>query len=135
MEHIDQYLKASKFNAGGRSNQPFPVIRNMGHGNWYWIDKSLLKVYGKKIGPSAIAVYSVLALYSNAKTQTCYPSHKTIGAIAGMSKKTVSQKIRRLERAGLICRQWQKGQTLYYLLDMRQVTITTARVEENSPDG
>jgi DNA-binding transcriptional ArsR family regulator len=135
MEHIDHYLNASRFHEVGQNDKPFPVIRNMGHGNWYWIDKNILKVYATSLGPSAIAVYNVLALYSNAKTQTCYPSHKTIGKIAGMSKKTVSQKIRYLERAGLICRKWQRGQTLYYLLDVSQATITTTRVEKNPPDG
>ncbi len=135
MEHIDHYLKTSKFNEAGQYDQPAPVIRNMGNGGWYWIDKNILKVYAKSLGPSAIAVYNVLALFSNAKTQACYPSHKTIGRIAGMNKKTVSQKMRHLERAGLICREWQKGQTIYYLLDVRQATITTKEVEEKPPDG
>ena len=135
MEHIEHYLKAGKFNKAGQEDQPAPVIRNMGHGGWYWIDKNILKVHAKSLGPSAITVYNVLALYSNAQTQSCYPSHKTIGRVAGMSKKTVSQKIRRLERAGLIRRKWQKGQPIYYLLDVRQATITAPEVEEKPPDG
>ena len=128
MEHISQYLKAGEVRAT-------PVIRKIGSGGWYWIDKNVMKVYAKSLGPSAIVVYNVLALFSNSKTQSCYPTHRTIGRIAGMSKRTVSQKMRQLESSGLIRREWQKGQSICYLLDIQEAVNHTLSDEITDPGG
>lgn len=130
MKQINRYLGTRENN-----NTPILAIRRMDQGGWYWINKNIMKVYAKQLGASAIAVYNVLAFFSNAKTQACYPSHKTIGEIAGMSKKTVSQKMRQLEKAGLISRKQQNGQTICYLLDARKGQIVLVKGEESSPSG
>lgn len=87
------------------------------NGDWYWISRAVLFSHGRTLKPSGIAVYNVLAAFANAKTQSCYPTHRTIAKIAGMSKRTVSGKLRQLEELNLICRQRQEGLSIYYLIE------------------
>jgi len=70
--------------------------RNLSGGDWYWISRAVLLSHGRALKPSGIAVYNVLASFANSKTQSCYPTHKTIAKIAGTSKRTVSEKIQQL---------------------------------------
>lgn len=100
--------------------------REIWNGNWYWIDRDVLYRYGRSIRASGLAVYNVLASYTNAKTQACFPTHKTIGRIAGMSKRTVSHKMGQLERLGLIRIEKQKGRSICYLLNVRKDTNITS---------
>lgn len=92
-------------------------IRNLTGGDWYWISRAFLLSYGRTIKSSGIAVYNVLASFANSKTQSCFPTHRTIAKIAGTSKRTVSEKIRLLEKLKLIRRERQEGQSIYHLLE------------------
>lgn len=94
--------------------------RNLSGGDWYWISRAVLLSHGRALKPSGIAVYNVLASFANSKTQSCYPTHKTIAKIAGTSKRTVSEKIQQLERLKLIRRERQEGQSIYHLLEYAQ---------------
>lgn len=96
-------------------------IRNLNGGDWYWISRAFLLSYGRALKPSGIAVYNVLASFANSKTQSCFPTHRTIAKIAGTSKRTVSEKIRYLEGLKLIRRERQEGQSIYHLLKCGQV--------------
>lgn len=95
--------------------------RNLNNGDWYWISRAVLISHGRAIKPSGIAVYNVLASFANSKTQSCFPTHRTIAKIAGTSKRTVSEKIRLLEKMQLIRRERQEGQSIYHLLDCGQM--------------
>jgi len=96
-------------------------VRNLSGGDWYWISRAVLLSYGRALKPSGIAVYNVLASFANSKTQGCFPTHRTIAKIASTSKRTVIDKIRLLEKLKLIRRERQEGQSIYYLLECRQV--------------
>ncbi len=97
------------------------VTRNLNGGDWYWISRAVLLTHGRALKPSGIAVYNVLASFANSKTQSCFPTHKTIAKIAGTSKRTVSEKIQQLEKLKLIRRERQEGQSIYQLLEYIQV--------------
>ena len=94
--------------------------RSLNGGDWYWISRAVLLSHGRALKPSGIAVYNVLASFANSKTQSCFPTHRTIAKIAGTSKRTVSEKIRLLEKLKLIRRERQKGQSICYLLECGQ---------------
>ena len=87
------------------------------------------------IKSSGIAVYNVLASFANSKTQSCFPTHKTIAKIAGTSKRTVSEKIRLLDEMKLIRRQRQEGQSIYHLLECRQVKKERPEVQQSHFEG
>ncbi len=91
--------------------------RNLDGGDWYWISRAFLRDYGRTLKSSGIAVYNVLASFANSKTQSCFPTHRTIAKIAGTSKRTVGEKIRQLEELKIIRRERQKRRSIYHLLD------------------
>jgi DNA-binding MarR family transcriptional regulator len=103
--------------------------RDLKRGGWYWISRAFLLSHGRALKPSGIAVYNVLASFANSKTQSCFPTHKTIARIAGTSKRTVSEKIQLLEEMKLIRRERQEGQSIYHLLECRQVKKESPEVQ------
>jgi len=113
MEHISTHLGDRLTETGEKTHS----IRKIASGGWYWISKKILRGHARSLGPAGIAVYNVLAFFANTQTQSCFPSHSTIGKIAGISKRTVGQKLQLLEREGLIRREKQKNQTICYLLE------------------
>lgn len=91
-------------------------IRSIKDGDWYWIDKTILNLYGSKLRPSAIAVYNVLAYFSNSKTQLCFPSQKAVAELVGLSRRTVTRKLKVLKKLGLIKIEKKRGRCIYHLL-------------------
>jgi len=81
------------------------------------MDKAILRSYGRKLKPSGIAVYNGLALFSNSKTQTCFPTQKSLASLTGLSRRTVARKITLLEKSGLISVEKAKGRLIYRLLE------------------
>jgi biotin operon repressor len=75
--------------------------RSMGDGNWYWVNKALLRDHAKDIGALGVAVYSCLASFVDAN-QTCYPTQDQIGEILGYSRPSINKAIKLLEQRGLI---------------------------------
>lgn len=100
---------------------PKPEIRTLKNGGWYWLNRTVLIHHGRKLKPSGIAVYNVLASFANAK-QSCFPTQKTIADVVGVSRRTVMRKIRELNRLGIIRTEKRKGACGYVLLDTCQVT-------------
>lgn len=98
-----------------KSNEPI-IIRSIKDGPWYWINKKLLQDFGKILSPSGIAVYNVLAKYSNSSTQSCFPSQKKIADEIGISRKTVREKIKEIEKLGLLHIKRKRGACIYTLL-------------------
>lgn len=77
-------------------------VRDQRHPGWSWFDDKLVKENGKDLGPTGIAVYMVLCTFADNKTQQCYPSHKTIASILGISRPTVKKYLEKLRDAGWI---------------------------------
>ena len=116
-------IKSSASTAGGRNSienmnyeERENEIRSPSDKNWYWVSKSVLNQYGRILRSSGIAVYSVLASYANSKSQTCFPTQKTIADRIGLSRKTVNRKVRILKDLKLVRVRKTKGRCIYFLL-------------------
>lgn len=79
---------------------PFEVQDRRKRG-YFTIDNVLLDVYGKEIGPFAIAVYAVLARFANSDSE-CWPGYATIAERTGMSTKQVGREITKLAAKQII---------------------------------
>ena len=106
-------------------------IRDFRNGDWYWIDREILRRYGKKLKASGLAIYNILASYANLSTQSCFPSQATMAKIIGISKRTVIRKIKLLKNLGLIRVKKWKGRCVYYLLKPK-VTKKTYRGDKRN---
>ena len=95
---------------------PKNEIRSLQKPGWYWINREVLTVYGKRLKAPGIAVYNVLASYANQKTQTCFPCQRSIAELIGVSRVTVNRKIRQLREFGLLNVEKMKSHCLYSLL-------------------
>jgi DNA-binding transcriptional ArsR family regulator len=95
-------------------------IRNLKDGDWYWIHRKVLQLYGKKLRSLGMAVYSTLACFADAKTQSCFPSRNAIARLLGVSQRTVTRKIRLLKQVGLVRVVKVKGLYRYFLLKLPQ---------------
>jgi DNA-binding transcriptional ArsR family regulator len=93
--------------------------RSLSKIGWYWSDKRIVSEYARRIRPSGLAVYVVLCYFANSKTQTCYPTKKAIADLLGISRKTVSRKIKLLTEIGLVKKEISKGRRIYTLLEPR----------------
>ena len=91
-------------------------IRSIKRGKWYWIDKGILKNYASELKSSGLAVYNVLAYFANSKSQSCFPTQKTMAKLIGLSRRTVSRKIRFLKNKRLIAIERMNGRFKYFLL-------------------
>lgn len=91
-------------------------IRSIKRGKWYWIEKNILKNYASELKSSGLAVYNVLAYFSNSKSQSCFPTQRTIANLIGLSRRTVSRKIRLLKEKRLIAVKRMNGRFKYFLL-------------------
>jgi hypothetical protein len=104
-------------------NAPDNKIRCIGSGDWYWIGKNVLRIHGRDLGVTGIAVYNVLASYADAKTQVCFPTQAAIAKLIHVSRMTVVRKINFLEKIGLlVVDKKQGGRCLYRLLETRFAT-------------
>jgi DNA-binding MarR family transcriptional regulator len=91
-------------------------IRSIYEREWYWINRAILKCYGRILKSSGLAVYNVLASYANSKSQTCFPTQKSIAGHLGLSIRTVNRKIRLLKDLKLIKANKITGRCIYLLL-------------------
>jgi len=92
-------------------------IRDKEGGDWFWISKGILRRHIKKLGATGFLVYSALALFANSKTQTSFPTQRTIAELTGLSRRTVIRKLRLSEELGLIRKEKKRGRCTYWLLD------------------
>jgi len=109
-------------------------IRSIKDGNWYWIDRTVLKNFGKELKPTGIAVYNVLVSFANSKTQSCFPSQTTIAELISVSRKTVIKNIKLLKDLDLISIK-KKKRSFYYLLLKPDVKNEIQGSEEKDPLG
>lgn len=79
------------------------IIRDQRGGQRYFIDNHFLRGgYGRVLGPYGIAVYNVLCLHADGKSQQAFPSYQTIADLSGMSRRQVIRTIKKLEALNLI---------------------------------
>jgi len=91
-------------------------VRDLRNGDWYWIHKTIIEKYSKKIGAIGLAIYNILASHSN-QEGICFPSQKRIADMLDISEWTVGKYVGVLEKYNLIRRERENHQkTIYYLL-------------------
>jgi biotin operon repressor len=94
-------------------------VRSLKDGDWYWIQRAVIKDYAAKIGGTAIAVYNFLAAMAD-RNQSCFPSQKYIARKIGYSRSTVNRSIKRLEEHSLIGKvKRSRYHCVYHLLKVR----------------
>lgn len=76
-------------------------IRDLRNGDWYWIQKTIIKEYVPKVGAIGITVYNFLASMAN-NSQTCFPSQKYMAQCLGYSRATINKTLKLLSEAGLV---------------------------------
>ena len=109
-------------------------VRDLRDGEWYWIDKKILSLYGQRLKPSGIAVYNALASFANSETQACFPTQKAIAKLIGSSARTVIRKIRQLRELGLVRVEKKRGSCLYYLLEPKVTKETPGCDKKNTSE-
>jgi hypothetical protein len=83
------------------SEQTF-AIRDRRTEDRYFVDNALIYDYGATIGVYGIAVYNVLAVHADLKTQSSFPSYQTIADEIGCSRRKVIAAIRQLEQLHIV---------------------------------
>lgn len=92
------------------SNPPESLqIRDKRGGDRYFIDNSLIKEWGPKIGVYGIAVYNILAMHANNDTQEAFPSYNTIARLTGASRRKVVDTVTMLHDLGIIQKTTRRG--------------------------
>lgn len=77
-------------------------IRDNRQKEWFWLDNEYLNGYATHLGVMCTAVYISLCRHVDNKTQTCFPSMRTIAKENGISEKTVERATKKLEEWGII---------------------------------
>ncbi len=104
-------------------------IRSLKDGDWYWIGRRVLRLYGRRLGASGIAVYNTLACFADSRTQSCFPTRKAMARILGVSRRTITRKIKLLEELGLVRIEKARSSFRYFLLRL------PAEVTKEAPGG
>jgi hypothetical protein len=121
-------------------NIPRPKIKK----TRYWIDNEYIeRGYMSAFAGSVTLVYDVLSRHANARTQTCFPSIKTISKEAGLgSRRIVIEAIRTLERYAIIAVVRRPHRANEYLLrdcrtwiPLEGFTKDTTPVQKENQDG
>lgn len=67
---------------------------------YFKVNNDILDKYGQKLGPMGFTIYSCLIRHNG--KNGCFPSHKRISNITGISKRTVIKYIAIIEEIGLV---------------------------------
>lgn len=80
------------------------VVRDERHKGFFWENNELIRDYGCKIGPNALAVYSCLAYHADnsRRVRVSYPSPATIAREIGSSRSTVKRALHTLVEWNII---------------------------------
>lgn len=104
------------------------IVQDRRRQNFFMIDNVLISRYGKQLKSTGIAVYNVLAMFTN-RDGKCFPSQSTIAKLIGMSRMQVNREIAKLQRLQLISvepqysTQGQQRANLYTLLDLAESEV------------
>lgn len=83
---------------------------------YYWIESTILKKYGKELGPYGIAVYNALACQCDNNTSETYLSAATIAEMTGMSEKQAYRELAKIRKLGLVDYEPRPGRSTLYTL-------------------
>lgn len=114
-----------------------PIERIHRKKDYFWLDNALIKEFGGLLGPVCISIYACLAKHSDQKTQTSFPSQKTIAREIGTTERTVRNHIGKLIQYNIIrsSRKKRDGEKwtkhIYLLCDH----TTWIKQSEKSSDG
>jgi hypothetical protein len=114
------------------------VPRTRRHGQWCWLDISIIAAYGPLIGANGIAIYVALATHARHDTQTCFPSIKRIASLVHLSRTTVKRTLRTLEKYGLVdtqARQDGEGDPTSNLYTLLDPTVRILPSQDTPEDG
>lgn len=98
-------------------------IRDRRQTEWFWCDKSILR---SEINHSFKLVYFALCSFSNEKTQSCYPSIRTLSRMAGVSPRTTINALYLYKQAKLILVKKTSGRVNEYTL----LPVTSAKIAQ-----
>ena len=88
---------------------------------YYWIESTILKKYGKKLGPYGIAVYNALACQADNDTSKTYLSAATIAEMTGMSERQAKRELAKIREMGIVDWEERPGRsTLYTLITIEE---------------
>lgn len=89
--------------------------RELKYGEFFWLDKTVIKQYVPRIGAMGLTVYVFLAAFADTE-QKCFPSQEYIAAHLGCSRSTVWRAIKKLEKYGLVKKRRRDRYRCEYLL-------------------
>lgn len=107
-----------------------------------WVDNEIYERFGSILKPQGLAMYGVLAMHSNSKTQSCFPSYPRLMKLSGVGKRnTVSNYLQLMEKLGLIkiVRNNKRQPNIYFLLNPTYLKIdsiqkdTTQKIDNSIP--
>ena len=98
-------------------------IRDRRQTEWFWCDKSILR---SEINHSFKLVYFALCSFSNEKTQSCYPSIRTLSRMGGISPRTTVTALYLYKNAKLILVKKESGKVNEYTL----LPVTSAKIAQ-----
>jgi len=116
-------------------------VRSIRSPGWYWVRRELLTEYASVIGPTGIAVYSVLAMCADNTTQKAFPGIEYIAQCSGCSTRQVQRKIKQLDELGLVAvhhtttKTGASGPNVYWLLPITEGDSVSPYPDIESPDG
>jgi len=108
-----------------------------GNSGWFWTNNALVDEYGPIIGAHGIAVYTLLARFTDHTSQGCHPSFRTIAKRLKLSRRKVIAIVAQLEACGLIRREPRRDEARdaqsnrYTLLSVKSVIRNEVVHEEH----
>jgi hypothetical protein len=102
-------------------------IRDARPRHFFWCDNVIIDHYASRLGPYALAVYMALLRHADQRTQSCFPSLKTLATELGMGKDSVIKALEALKKAKLISvkhRRSSAGDTASNLYLIRGLSAT-----------
>jgi DNA-binding transcriptional MocR family regulator len=113
-------------------------VRDMRRRDFFMCDNAIIDTYGRRLGPYALSVYVALLRHADQRTQSCYPSHKTLADKLGMSRDSVMRAIDTLKKAKLISVKHRKdkaGDAASNLYLIREVVAHSDHLDADSDHG
>lgn len=110
-----------------------PDHTHNGKKEWRCSVYSSIRELGATVGPLGIALYVVLLTYAKHDTGECHPSHGTLAADTGMSRRAVIRYLHRLKAAGLILVKQKPGGFCVYKVLPTPGTCATQSQPDTPP--
>jgi hypothetical protein len=113
-------------------------IRDSRPRNFFWCDNVIIDDYARRLGPYALAVYMALLRHADQRSQSCFPSLRTLATELGMGKDSVIKALEALKKAKLISVKYRTssaGDAASNLYVIRGVVGHTDHVVDDTDHG